>query len=239
MKKKINNLIGFLIVSIIGGLIAQQLVWPWLLKTSFFAQYKKEETPIHITEEKKIYIEENTALEEVVEKVEKSVIGVKSITKQSKVLEGSGLIITSDGLAITLAELVPQGSDFSFYVDGELTSYQILKRDLDNNLALIKLGKENLNTLSFIEENKIKLGKRVFLFGLIFQEKGKRTKVINEGIIRSLEEDKIKTSLLEGRNLSGSPLFDVRGNVLGLKKINEEGRVVTIPINKIKDFTGF
>ncbi len=237
MKKTISNLIGILIISIIGGIIAQQLVWPWLLQYSFFAQYKKEESPIHITEQEKIYIEENTALEEAVKKVEKSVIGVRTITAE-EVLEGSGLIITSDGLAITLAELVPRGGDFSFYVNEELVSYQILKRDLKNNLALIKLGKEDLSTLGFAGMNEIKLGERVFLLGFVFNDEN-LNKVVNEGTIRSLGEDFIEANIFEKATLLGSPLFDVKGKLLGLNFINEEGRVTTIPVNKIKEFTGF
>jgi S1-C subfamily serine protease len=235
---KIIKVLGLLILTIIGGLIAQQLVWPFLLQYPFFAQYEKTDQPIQVTEQNNIYIEENTALEEAVEKVTKSVVGVQTVTTEGN-LEGSGLIITSDGLMITLAELVPLGGDFSFYLNGELASYQILKRDLDNNLALIKLGENNLKTLSFAEQDKIKLGEEVFLFGYLFGEKGTQSQIVNEGTIRKMTDNLIETNIFEEKGLLGSPLIDVKGNFLGLNQINEEGRVVTIPINTIKKFTGF
>ena len=235
---KIINFLGLLVLAILGGLIAQQLVWPFLLQYPFFAQYKNEDQPIQVTEQNNIYIEENTALEEAVEKVTKSVVGVKTVTAEGN-LEGSGLVITSDGLVITLAELVPLGADFSFYLDGELASYQILKRDIENNLALIKLGEDNLKTLSFIKEDNIKLGKEVFLFGYLFEGKGTQSEIVNEGTIRKITDSLIETNIFEKEELLGSPLIDVQGNFLGLNQINEEGRVVTIPINIIKEFTGF
>ena len=238
MKKRFLEILVVFIVSIFGGLFAQQIIWPLLLQNSFFAQYKQDETPIYVTEKSEFFIQENIALERAIEQVEKSVVGIRTITENDNVLEGSGLIITSDGLAVTLAELVPLNSDFSVYVDGLLVSAQVLKRDLVGNLALIKIDQNNLNTLSFAESDKIKLGERIFLLGIIF-DNGDIDKVVNEGSIRSLSEDLIETNMFDSQSLLSSPLFNIEGKFLGLNFLNLEGRVVTLPINKIKIFTGF
>ena len=238
MKKRILEVLKVFIISIFGGLFAQQIIWPLLLQNSFFVQYKQNDAPVYVTERSEIFIQENTALNKAVEQVEKSVIGIRTITKYGNVLEGSGLIITSDGLAVTLAELVPLGSDFSVYVDGLLVSTQVLKRDLVGNLALIKIDQNNLNTLSFAEADKIKLGERIFLLGVIF-DNGDINKVDNEGSIRFLSENIIETNMFDSKSLLGSPLFNVEGKFLGLNFLNLEGRVVTIPIGKIRTFTGF
>ena len=238
MKKKLLEILKIFVVSIFGGLFAQQIIWPLLLQNSFFAQYKQSEAPIYMTESSEFFIQENTALEKAIEQVERSVVGIRTITKNDNVLEGSGLIVTSDGLAVTLAELVPLGSNLSVYIDGVLVSAQVLKRDLEENLALIKIDKSNLGTLSFAEADKIKLGKRVFLLGIIF-DNGDIDRVVNEGSIRFLSEDLIETNMFDGQSLLGSPLFDIEGSFLGLNFLNLEGRVVTLPIGKIKTFTGF
>ena len=238
MKKRILDILKVFIISIFGGLFAQQIIWPLLLQNSFFAQYKQNDAPIYLTETNEIFIQENTALKKAVEQVEKSIIGIRTITKYDNVLEGSGLIITSDGLAVTLAELVPLGSDFSVYVDGLLVSAQVLKRDLVGNLALIKIEQNNLNTLSFAEADKIKLGERVFLVGVVF-DNGDINKIVNEGSIRFLSEDIIETNMFDSQFLLGSPLFNIEGKFLGLNFLNSEGRVVTLPIGKIRTFTGF
>ena len=238
MRKRLLGILKVFVISIFGGLFAQQIIWPLLLQNPFFAQYKQDEAPIYVTEKSEFFIQENTALEKAIEQVEKSVVGIRTITESNNVLEGSGLIITSDGLAVTLAELVPLDADFSVYVDSVLVSAQVLKRDLIENLALIKIDQGNLNTLSFAEIDKIKLGERVFLLGITF-DNGDINKVVNEGSIRFLSGDLIETNMFDNESLLGSPLLNIEGKFLGLNFLDLDGRVITLPISKIKTFTGF
>ncbi len=237
MLKNIFKILAIFIIGIAGGIFADQILWPYFTEGSFFYKYGLERTPGYLIEKKEIIIQENTALKNAIEKVEKVVIGVRTKTKQGKILEGSGLIVTADGLVVTLAELVPQGSDFSFFVDGKLVSFQILKRDLKENLALIKIEKTNLPTVSFANLEKIKLGERVFLVGVIFKE-GESRKTVNEGIAKYFNEDSIETNIFEKNVLSGSSLFDIEGNILGLNTIDKQGKVIAIPVSKIKKIAG-
>jgi len=163
---------------------------------------------------------------------------VKAETKTGKILEGSGLIVSSDGLIVTLADLVPLGSDITFFWEGKSPSFQILKRDLKENLALIKIEETNLPTTGFADLERIKLGERVFLVGVIF-EKGKvPKKAVNEGIVKTFDGNSIETNIFEKSTFSGSPLFNIEGNALGLNIIDKEGKVSAIPISKIKSFIG-
>ena len=237
MTKNILKIIAIFIIGMIGGIFADQIFWPYFVERPLFYEYDLEKAPVYVTEIKEITVQENTALTEAIEKVEKAVVGVKSETLSGKTLEGSGLIVTSDGLMVTLAELVPQGSDFSFFVDGQRLSYQILKRDSKTNLALIKLEEENLPTVSFANLDKLKLGERIFLVGLIF-EKESPSNIVNEGIVKSFDEDYIKTNIFENYLLAGSSLFNIKGEALGLNTIDSEGKVISIPITKIKQFIG-
>ena len=112
-----------------------------------------------------------------VEKVEKVVIGVRAQSNQGKILEGSGLILTTEGHAVTLGDLLPKGYDFSFFWEGEKLPFTILKVGLKENLVQIKVEKTNLPTVAFVDSEKIKLGQRVFLVGVIF-EGGKTKKIV-------------------------------------------------------------
>ena len=196
-----------------------------------------EQSPVYVTEKTEITLKENIALQEAIKKVEKSVVGIRTKTKAGKILEGSGLVMTSDGLVVTLAELVPAGSDFSFFVEGESQGYEILDRDLEHNLALIKLNHTNLKALSFADLDRKQLGERVFLVGTIFNQKGEPQGIVNEGIIKYFSQDSIHTNIFEKYTLTGSPLFDIEGNVLGLNEIDREGKIITILISLIRDFT--
>lgn len=226
----------------LGGIIFQAFILPYLASKPYFKQFQfikmltEREVNIYPPPDE-VIIQENTALQKAIEKVEKVVVGVKSQSKKGKTLEGSGLILTSDGLIVTLANLVPQGYDFNFSWEGEKLSFQILKRDSNTNLALIKIEKSNLPTTGFADLDKIKLGQRIFLLGIIF-ENNQSKKLVNEGIIKTFDENFIRTNIFEKNTLSGSPLFDIKGNVLGLNTIDQEGKVITIPIKKIKEFAG-
>jgi S1-C subfamily serine protease len=243
MVKNIFKIVAFFIIGMVGGIFADQIFWPYFVERPLFYQYRLEKNPVYVTEKKEVTIQENVALQNAVEKVEKVVIGVRTQTKTKEILEGSGLIVTSDGLMVTLAELVPQGSDFSFFVDGKKVSYQILKRDLKENLALVKIGESNLPTVSFANLEKMKLGERIFLIGVVFKKGPKLVEVeprqmVNEGIVKRFDEDFITTNISERTTLAGSPLFNIKGEVLGINTIDLEGKVITIPISKIKTFIG-
>ena len=239
--KWVLKVLAIFILGIFGGIFANQILWPYFIERPLFYQYRLEKNPIYVTEKNEIRIQENTALTDAIEKVEKAVIGARTKTKVGKFLEGSGLILTSDGLVVTLANLVPQGSNPSFFVDGEMASFQILKRDLKENLALIKIEKTNLPTVAFANLEKLKLGERVFLVGVIF--KNQKTTlpgyVVNEGIVKSFDENSIETNIFEKNNLTGSPLFDIEGNLLGVNTIDRQGETAVIPISKIREFIGF
>jgi len=237
MVKNVFKIIGVFILGIGGGIFADQILWPYFVEKPLFYQYRLEQSPVYLTERKEITIQENVALRNAIEKVEKTVIGVRTETQAKKIIEGSGLIITSDGLVVTLAELVPQGSNFSFFVEGQSANFQILKRDLKENLALVKIEKSNLPIVSFANLEKLKLGERVFLVGVTQPPNGGW--IVNEGIIKSFGEDFIKTNIFENYLLKGSPLFNIEGEVLGLNTIDKEGKVIAILISKIKTFAGF
>ena len=238
MAKNVFKIITLFIIGVVGGIFADQILWPYFIERPLFYQYRLEQNPVYLTEIKEITVQENTAITEAIEKVEKSVVGIITETADGKILEGSGLIVTSDGLMVTLAELVPQGSDFDFFRDNKKISFQILKRDLKTNLALIKLADGNLSTVSFADLEKLKLGERVFLVGITFDAKNNSQTIVNEGIMKSLTADFIKTNIFENYLLVGSPLFNVAGETLGINTIDSEGKVITIPISKIKEFIG-
>ena len=226
MKKTIFKILVIFIIGIAGGIFANQVLWPYFV-----------ERPVYVTEREEIIIQENTALKIAIEKVEKTVVGIETKTKED-IFNGSGLILTSDGLIVTLAELVPKGGSSSLFLDGQLTPFKILKRDLNNNLALIKVEKDNLPTVGFAPFEKIKLGERVLLVGSVFED-GKVSKEVNEGIVKRFDNDSIRTNIFETASLAGSPLFNIEGEVLGLNTVDFWGRVTAIPVTKIRTFAGF
>jgi S1-C subfamily serine protease len=239
MLKNILKILAVFIIAMVGGIFSEQIVWPYLVEKPLFYRYGLEQAPVHITETKEITIQENTALQEAIKGVESSIIAVRTVDSHKNVIEGSGFVISSDGLIITLAELVPVGSDFSFFIGEEKQSYEIQKRDIKNNLALVKLEKTNFNAVDFGNIGEKEIGERIFLVGTIFDEKGEISKMTNEGIIKYFKEDFIHTNIFENEIASGSSVFDIQGKILGLSEIDEQGKLVVLPISLIREFSGF
>lgn len=234
MLKNIFKIFAIFVLGILGGVFGSQIFGQYLLEMPIFYKYATSTAPIYVNKTEKIVIQENIALKNAIEKVEKAVIGVKTITKKGKALEGSGLILTSDGLAITLADLVPSGGSSNFYFEGRKLKYQIIKRDSKQNLALLKIEENNLPTAGFGNLDKIKLGERIFLIGVIF-EKEEPNKFTNEGIVKYSKENLIQTNISEKKSAGGG-LFNIEGQIFGLSYINEEGEVSAVPITDIRNF---
>jgi len=243
MVKKISIIIGIFLLGALGGFCFQVFVLPYLINIpslqnfQFVKNLKERKVVVNPTEE--VIIRENNALEEAAERVKKSVVAVKAVDNSTgETLEGAGFVLTSDGMIITLAELLPQGSDFQFFIEGKSVAAKLTKADDQANLALLKVEKDNFKTLDFANLNKAMPGEKVFLVGKFFSDQKLPQTLVNEGIIRSFAENQIQTTIIEKDNCKGTPLFNIDGDVLGLNLITKNGQVITVPVNKIKSFAG-
>lgn len=235
MLKDVFKVLTVFVLGILGGIFGSQFLLPLFVGTSFFYPPNSSSTPVYvINKTQKIYIEENRALVDALERTKGAVIGIETQTKRGKRLNGSGLILTSDGMAVSLAQLFPKGGVSTLYFKGKKVKYQLLKRDTKRDLVLVQLKGDDFPTVGFAQPSRVKLGERVFLVGVDFREK-KPAYFANEGILRYLGEDEFETNIVEKKAL-GSVLFDIKGNVLGLNYVDKSGRVSVISIEEIKKF---
>ena len=235
MKKLILKTIVIFVIGAVGGIFADKVLWSYLVEKPLFEEYNLDDRPVNITKTEKIVIEENTALQEQVDKVSDAVISIKTKTQSGSLLQGSGLVLTSDGLIVTLSKVIPRNSTYSFIINGKEISYQILKRDPESGLALVKLEKDDLSTAEFGENAE--LGERVFLSAKVGVEKIYTT--VNQGIVKAKPNGEIQTNIFEDTMMEGSPLFNIKGQIVGINKKTSSGRVVSIPVSTIREFTGF
>lgn len=230
-------------LGVAGGIWAQAFLLPYLAWTAPFEDWKfiqqwNSRTTI-IREVQEIVVTEAQALERTIERVQKVSVRVQS-TKGKTILEGSGFIVTSDGLILTLADLVPEGFRAQVELEGEEKPREalVLKRDGKRNLALLKIEEGNLPTTSFADALPIKLGTGVFLVGKT-KDNGSLATVVNQGIVKSQSPNTITTTIFEEPFFNGSPLFNREGRVLGLTTIDKEGRVAATPFSLLRSFAGF
>ena len=86
MIKSVLKIILFFIIAVVGGIFADQILWPYFIERPLFYEYRLEKSPIFLTEKKEIYIEENTQLQNSFEKVEESLVGIKSISPKGLII---------------------------------------------------------------------------------------------------------------------------------------------------------
>jgi len=232
MIKNVLKIIAIFIIGVVGGIFADQILCPYFIERPLFYKYRLEQAPIYQNVTKEITIQENTALRDAIEKVKNMAVGVRSKTKAGKILEGSGVIVTSDGWILTLSSLVPEGSSVEIFLDGKKFVSKVLQRK--NNLVLLEIEENNLPTVAFADFNKIRIGERVFLLGIIFN-KDQTNNIVNEGIIRIFDEKNIQTNISE-KNIEGSPLFNIEGQLVGLNTLDKDGKVTAISVKAIREF---
>jgi S1-C subfamily serine protease len=143
---------------------------------------------------------------------------------------GSGIIISKSGYIVTNHHVIKDVEDIEveFIIDGEIQKFnaEVVQSDLRNDLAILKIVDANLDGFGTINYNfktrSSDKGTKIYTFGYpkALSGMGKEIKV-TEGIISSksgimgdITTYQI-TAPIQGGN-SGGPLFDNKGNLIGI-----------------------
>ena len=120
----IRTILFFLVpfcFGVLGGMWAQAFLLPGLALNPAFQNFqfiKDWNAKIQvISPVQEIVIRENESLERLVKRLDKVVAGLESVSG-STVVHGSAFVYTSDGLAVALSILVPQGFQTNLYIAG-------------------------------------------------------------------------------------------------------------------------
>jgi len=240
MRKNIVYAIVILLIGFIGGMTAN-LILPSLADLPPFSyinliEYLSDGTTIINTTEE-ITITENQALSEAISKVSPALVVIEAYQGQVLQKQGSGFVVTADGLVITAADLIPTYHTKIMVVHQDWQQEASVQQvDLENGLALLQIEKNNLPVVSMVDLNQLQLGQRVILIGC---EKDTAAQVIyhfiNIGHIRSIKDQTLSLNLEEGDVLAnGGPLVDIKGQVIGLNSFDKVGLRKTITVAKIK-----
>ena len=172
-------------------------------------------------------------------KAEQVTVAISSV-RGASVVQGSGLVYTSDGLIVTLASLVPAGYTPTIYFgngDDPIEKVQIVKRDGKKNLALLKIERNGLETIGLVNAESLVLGEKVIFVAKKIGKDGVST-IANEGIIKIVNGQQVRTNIFENSTMAGGVLLDIRGRVIGLGLVNGDGIVETILPEDLREFLG-
>jgi serine protease Do len=189
------------------------------------------------------------ALRDLVEKIGDAVVQIRTPTGL-----GSGFIIHPDGYVVTNNHVIAGERNISITqyrkTDAALTkvnfnNIRIVASSPANDLALLKIEdsrKEALPAVPLGESASVKQGQRVFAIGSPLGLE----RSVSEGIVSLrnrliLERLHVQTTAEINPGNSGGPLFNYRGEVVGVNNMKvvsagAEGLGFAIPVNRLKDF---
>lgn len=142
------------------------------------------------------------------------------IPEQAVTAIGSGFLISADGYFLTCAHVLEGGNSYTVVINQEEHEAVLVKADLINDVALLKLEGAGFSPLS-LSKCFPKMGDKVFTVGYPNLDIQGSAAKYTEGTISSLSgiQDDIRTMQItvpvQSGN-SGGPLVDAMGNVIGL-----------------------
>lgn len=134
---------------------------------------------------------------------------------------GSGFIISGDGYILTNAHVVEGADEVSVKLtDKREFKAKVIGTDRRTDVALIKIDAGGLPTVRFGDANRLKVGEWVVAIGSPFGFENTVTAGIVSAKGRSLPQENfvpfIQTDVAVNPGNSGGPLFNLRGEVVGI-----------------------
>ncbi len=137
--------------------------------------------------------------------------------------EGSGFIVSSDGYILTNAHVVADADEVTVKTtDRREYSAKVVGADVHTDVAVLKIDAENLPTVKIGDPSKLRPGEWVIAIGSPFGFENSVTAGIVSATARAMPSDVtyapqfIQTDVAVNPGNSGGPLFNLRGEVVGI-----------------------
>lgn len=238
----------------------------------FLGLFLSKDKETTITKSEKEIIDEESVVTKVVEKASLSVVTVsinKEVISSNNLLKGlfgvggevetekierdigTGFIISNDGLIVTNKHVVADNEANYRVIVGrdEIVEVVDIYRDPINDLAILKVNKEDLSAVEMGDSDKLKVGQTVIAIGTALGEfRSTVTKGVISGLGRGIVagdgqlyseklDDVIQVDAAINPGNSGGPLFDSSGRVVGVNvAVSQNGQSIgfALPINLVK-----
>ena len=151
------------------------------------------------------------------------------IPEQEQILRGlgSGVIVNPDGYILTNNHVIKDADEITVSIDGEEYEAEIVGKDPESDLAVIKIDKKNLPTIKLGNSDELQVGEWVLAIGNPFSEvlqstvtagivsaKGRKLNDLGGGRIRY--QDFIQTDAAINPGNSGGALVNLKGELVGI-----------------------
>ena len=283
--KKMNNKnkIAIITLSFVVVLLSGFIFGRYIIPRNQATDQKSNDNVVHVVNSKDITDSRENAITETVKSVSPAVVGINVTEireykdpfgdmfgndpffkqffgdrsyKQEVHGLGSGYIISDDGYIITNDHVVGGASKVVISLtDGEHLDAEIVGKDSQSDIALLKINKSNLPFLKLGNSDDVLIGEWVIAFGNpfgLFEVNQKPTVTVGvvstTGMKLSSGENRfyrnmIQTDAAINSGNSGGPLVNSLGEVIGMNTLIYTGNQFSsgniglgfaIPINKVK-----
>ena len=259
-KKKANNVFIQIIIiclSIFFGILAYVVYLDGQIYT-----YEKKEYGTKLAKEIESKIIKNSNSENVINEAMKSIVGISKLkdTGTSIFLKkgveslgiGTGIIVSKKGYILTNQHLVGDKFNNCYVTLDTGVEYKgnVVWSDNEIDLAIVKIGVENLSPIKLGNSDDISIGQNVYAIGnpVGFEFEKTVTSGIISGTKRTLKvkdengkysymESLIQTDATINEGNSGGALINELGEVIGITSVkvtDADGIGFAIPINMVK-----
>ncbi len=275
IKKIAKKILFFAVIILIGGfggMFCDRYLFPYLSTTKWFSGYDflkrgaEDITVINKTEQ--TTVKEEASINQIADQVASSVVSIisypdpnskkialrtdASSNSSSSAKNGTGVIVTGDGMIMTYADAInPTGDKYKVMTnDGNVYDATLLGVDSYSNLAFLKINASNLPVVSFGDSNSVKAGEKVIAMANGFDSYSDR---YASGLISDFDplfnlaglsvssseklEGVFEADLNYEKYFVGGPVIDYNGQVAGIVGTIERNNVqdfFVIPSNKLK-----
>ncbi len=135
--------------------------------------------------------------------------------------QGSGFIVKSDGLVLTNAHVVENATEVTVRLaDKREYKAKVIGRDKETDVAVLKIDAKNLPTVRIGDVSKAQVGEWVLAIGSPFGFEYTATAGVISARARTLPGQNyipfLQTDVAVNPGNSGGPLFNLRGEVIGI-----------------------
>jgi len=265
IKKNLKKAFFCLIVIFLGGfggILTDRYFFPYLSSKKWFSNYaflkRTTENVTFITRTEQVTIKEDSSIGKVSGEIVSSVVNIASYSQEKKsgkeidIKNGTGTIITSDGLIMTYRDAIePENALYKVFLNANVYyEAKLVSIDSFSNLAFLKIEANNLPTLPLANSDDFQSGIKVIAIGNStknFSTHYSASILGNFDPFFSLSEKNISSSeklegvfvtdFLSAENLLGGPIVDYSGQVIGIIGViekNDKKIFFEIPSNRVK-----
>ncbi len=172
----------------------------------------------------------------VVNDAARSAVAIEVFQDAQLISSGNGVFVTTDGLLVTTADLVPEGAQYIYQIvyGDKIVRGEIVARNRQSNLALLKTDVGGFDIAEFNATAHLQSGKDLVIAGktldvstpVVFAQRA----LIQREVARNYILDTPAKSFL-----NGAQALDVQGNGTGIVSLRS-GKVILISSDVVTQF---